>query len=267
MKIGLGQIDIVWEDKEANKNKCKGLIEEAAKKGCDLIVFPEMCLTGFSMNVDGIVDENAEDFNWFKDHAVKNNISIGFGFVEKDENGKGRNEFPLIGRDGNEVFRYVKTHLFPLEEEDKFYQRGEQLFSGDVEGTTTSPFICYDLRFPGVFQAVSDESQLLIVIANWPKIRREHWMTLLKARAIENQAYVVGVNRVGLGSEIEYCGDSMVVDPLGEVMSHLGDKEGLLEAEINPDFVEKVRKNFKFKADKREELYYKTKKRDHTEKS
>ncbi|MBN2517357.1 MAG: carbon-nitrogen family hydrolase [Candidatus Altiarchaeota archaeon] len=255
MRIALAQMDIAWENKEANKKKCADFIREAAQRKCQLIIFPEMCLTGFSMNVDGIADKDSKDFDWFKGQAVKNRIAIGFGLVEKDKDGRGRNEFSLVDKRGKELFRYTKLHSFSYEKEDKFYREGEEILSAELEGVKISPFICYDLRFPEIFQAASKKSQLLIVIANWPKPRREHWMGLLKARAIENQAYVAGLNRVGSGGGREYSGDSLIVDPLGNAIAQVGEGGGLLEAEIDANFVGEVRERFRFKKDRREDLY------------
>lgn len=118
-----------------------------------------------------------------------------------------------------------------------------------------TPFICYDLRFPEPFRFVASETDLFVVVANWPEVRRDHWRTLLRARAIENQAYVAGVNRVGDGGKLHYAGDSALIDPLGETLAEAGDSEAVLVGEISADRVREARERFPVLGDVRPEAY------------
>lgn len=260
MKIALAQTDIFWENKIKNKENYLKLIIEAAKHDTDLILFPEMSLTGFSMNVDSISEETnfpSGTVEWFKSQAVANNINIGFGYVEGSTcHLKGKNNYCVAASDGTILSLYSKIHPFSYGLESKFYTGGDTVTSFELKNFNISTFVCYDLRFPEIFQIASKNANLITVAANWPKARREHWITLLKARAIENQCYIAGINRVGVGDGIEYSGDSLLIDPLGNVLIQGTDKEDLLIYDISPDEVPKVRESFRIKDDRREDLYY-----------
>ena len=254
MKIGLAQIDITWENKEETKKTCVEFLKKASKENVDLLIFPEMTLTGFSMKVNKIGEKNLETVKWFSEKSKEYNICTGFGFVDI-KNNMGRNNFSICTPDKGEISRYTKIHPFSYGEEDKYYLKGEEIKCFDVGGISFSSFICYDLRFPEIFSAASKKSDAIIIIANWPETRREHWITLLKARAIENQCYICAVNRIGTGNGLYYCGDSMVIDPYGRVVCTCKDEEKLLTADINKDEVKKCREKFRFKQDRRGELY------------
>lgn len=256
MRIGLAQIDIYWEQKEENKKKCSQMIQEAKEKGVDFIVFPEMTLTGFSMNTELIAEsqENSDTISYFRKEAVKNQISVGFGVVIKGEK-KAENKFIIMDCSGTILTDYSKIHPFSFGEENEHYIKGEQVVNCQLNDFTISPLICYDLRFPEIFQVCSRKSNLIVVIANWPTIRRGHWITLLKARAVENQCFIAGVNRFGDGNGVDYSGDSIVVNPYGEIITHCLPSEGLIVTDINVKLAEEYRKEFRLKDDRREELY------------
>ncbi|MEA4826593.1 MAG: carbon-nitrogen family hydrolase [Clostridium sp.] len=256
MKIALAQMDILWEDKENNKIKCENFIAQAKEKGADIIAFPEMTLTGFSQNVSKIGDTNNETIDWFKNQSIKYGIYTCFGYVEKCDL-KGKNKLAVISPEGKEISSYTKIHPFSYGNEDKFYYKGTDINLFNIGDTVVSTAICYDLRFPEIFQAASKSAELIIVIANWPKSRIDAWITLLKARAIENQCYIAGVNRVGNGDGIEYCGDSMIVDPKGNVLASSRDNEEIIIAEIDTKTVEQIRESFPYKMDRQEDLYIK----------
>ncbi|WP_234121049.1 nitrilase-related carbon-nitrogen hydrolase [Clostridium hydrogenum] len=256
MKIALAQIDMFWEDKLKNKDKCLKFIEEASKNGAELIIFPEMTLTGFSMDIHKIGEQNNETVKWFLDKALVYNIYIGFGFVEL-ENGFGKNNFSICSKEKKEIVRYTKIHPFSYGDEDKYYLKGNELKYFKIDKMKFSTFICYDLRFPEIFQAASKKSELIIIIANWPESRSEQWISLLKARAIENQCYVVAVNRVGIGNDIKYSGDSMVVNPYGDIICSCRNSEKLILCDLEIDRVLECRNKFRFKQDRREDLYCK----------
>lgn len=254
LKIGLAQMDIVWEDKEETKKKCINFFEKASKEKLDLLIFPEMTLTGFSMDVNKIGENNLETVKWFSKKSKKYNICTGFGFVDIKDN-MGKNNFSVCTPNKGEISRYTKIHPFSYGGEDKYYLKGEEIKYFNIGGVNFSSFVCYDLRFPEIFQAASKKSEAILLIANWPESRREHWISLLKARAIENQSYICAVNRVGEGNGLYYCGDSMVIDPYGSVICTCKDEEKLLTADINEGEVKKCREKFRFKQDRREELY------------
>ncbi|MFL0249984.1 carbon-nitrogen family hydrolase [Clostridium neuense] len=254
LKIGLAQMNIVWENKEETEKRCIKFLEKASREKVDLLVFPEMTLTGFSMNVNKIGEKNLETVKWFSEKSKEYNLCIGFGFVDIKDN-IGKNNFSICTPYLGEIARYTKIHPFSYGEEDKHYLKGEEIKYFNIGDINFSSFICYDLRFPEIFQAASKRSEAIIVIANWPEARREHWITLLKARAIENQCYICAVNRVGEGNGLYYSGDSMVIDPYGRVVCTSKDEEKLLTADISKDEVKNCREKFRFKQDRREELY------------
>lgn len=253
MRISLAQTNVYWEDKEKNKERFIEFIEEAKNKNADIVIFPEMTLTGFSQKVDKIGEENYETIDWFKKQSVKYAIYTCFGHVEGKQ-GKGKNNLSVISPKGELLTTYTKLHPFSYSGEDKFYSKGEGVAAFNINGVKASAFICYDLRFPEIFQIASKEAELIIIIANWPESRREAWITLLKARAIENQCFIAGVNRVGVGDGIKYSGDSMVVDPKGNVLMS-SQVEELLVCDISTEEVKRFREKFPYKKDRREEFY------------
>ncbi|AAK79631.1 putative amidohydrolase [Clostridium acetobutylicum] len=255
MKIALGQIDVFFEDKERTKEKCLNFMKKAADKKADLIIFPEMTLTGFSMKVDKIGENKFETLEWFKEKSKEFNIYSGFGFVEGTK--KGKNNFSICSPLGEEILRYTKLHPFSYGNEDKYFYKGNEIVYCKIGDFNISTFICYDLRFPEIFQKASKESECILIIANWPKVRREQWIALIKARAIETQSYIAAVNRVGEGDGLYYSGDSMVVNPYGEITAFKSEKEELLICDININEVKKCREEFRFKEDRREEFYCK----------
>ena len=253
MKLALAQLDVIWEDKTINSEAAQQFIKQAASEKVDLILFPEMALTGFSMNTSLIGENNNETTEFFKEMSSKFNISIGFGYVEGSSNSK--NKYSVVAPSGEELVNYTKIHPFSFGEETEFYQSGNEISSFNAFDFTIVPFICYDLRFPEIFQIASKTASLITLAANWPIDRREHWITLLKARAIENQCYIAGINRVGEGNGLNYSGDSMIIDPLGNIISSLYMEEGLIVADIFPENVTQIRENFRLKDDRKEELY------------
>lgn len=256
MKIGLAQMDIVWEDKLVNIQKAEKMIQDAVGKRIDYLLFPEMSLTGFSMNTSLIGEEESkrETLEIFSNFSKKYDIFLGVGYVEKRID-KAFNRYGIINPSGAILADYIKIHPFSFGEEGIYYTGGEQIERVNMGNILTVPFICYDLRFPEIFQRASRHAHLITVAANWPKDRREHWITLLKARAIENQCYIAGVNRVGEGNGLNYSGDSMVIDPYGEILSNSIDGEGIVSAEIDKNIVESYREKFELKKDRKEELY------------
>jgi predicted amidohydrolase len=177
-----------------------------------------------------------------------------FGSIAERGDPRPRNMGLLVSPQG-QVTRYAKIHPFSFSGEDKHYAGGERVVTVDVEGLRVTPLICYDLRFPEPFRLAAPETDLFALVANWPDARREHWRTLLKARAIENLAYVAGVNRVGEGGKLRYAGDSTAVSPWGEVLAEGGPEEAVLLFEADPREVAQARAKFPVLSDVRPEAY------------
>ena len=254
MKIALIQLNIAWEAKEENYKRAEFFAEKASGEKCDIIVFPEMFNTGFSMNIAAIAeDENGETDSFLSGMAKRYDIYIIAGFpVKKSSEGKGRNMAAVYDRNGRRIAAYTKMHPFSLLDENKYYDAGRDTVTFDIDGITCSVFICYDLRFPEVFRKVAGDVKAIFVIANWPASRKEHWETLLKARAIENQCFMIGVNRTGTdGNGIHYPGASSVFDPSGNVVCSGNEKDEFLACEFNPAEAVEIRSRFPFLKDMR----------------
>jgi predicted amidohydrolase len=247
------QHDIVWEDPDANFARLAPRIEGAAGEGARLVVLSEMYATGFSMDAARISEpDDGPSSAFLVDQARRHDVWVG-GSVPAVAPGATRpsNCFVLAAPDGT-VHRYRKIHPFSYGGEHEVYDAGVERVVVDVEGVRVALFVCYDLRFADEFWALAPDVDCYLVPANWPASRREHWRTLLRARAIENQAYVVGVNRVGHGGGLEYSGDSMVVGPFGEILGEATQPvEVSLRAEIDTAVVASTRERFPFLADRR----------------
>ncbi len=235
MKIIGCQFDIAWEDKAENYRRVLDLLRPGGIEPDSLLVLPEMFATGFSMDVATIAEEPGGETEVFlQSIATDNRCMVVGGVVVHGADGKGRNEALVVGPTGRVIARYCKMYPFRLGGETASYEPGNQVTLFDYAGFTVAPLICYDLRFPEVFRAaVTRGANLFLVIANWPQVREEHWITLLRARAIENQAYVVGVNRCGSDPGLIYSGRSLVVGPRGELIADGGNVPGLLRADAD----------------------------------
>ncbi|MCD7826767.1 MAG: carbon-nitrogen family hydrolase [Clostridiaceae bacterium] len=258
MRVALGQIDMVWENRDASIKKAAVMIEEAAQGSCDLIVFPEMSFTGFSMNLRQIAENASESETVKKMQALaqKNKIAIGFGWAAAPEDGsdRGTNRFTLVDAAGQKIAEYSKLHPFTYGGEAEKYEKGTEIITVPFLGRTVSLFICYDLRFPEIFQIAARKADVFFVIANWPAVRSAHWETLLRARAIETQSYVVGVNCVGVRDQEEYNGGSMAVDSIGNILGKITGREGILVCDLD-DRAWNLRQKFNTAADRREDFY------------
>lgn len=225
------QLDIAWEDKKANHAKVRALLTKSPPPRDALVVLPEMFSTGFSMEARKIAEGPARETEAFL--AGLGTHALG-GVVNLGPDGRGRNEAVAFGPDGAPLARYAKIHPFSYGEETKHYSGGKEIVLFSCGGFRVAPFVCYDLRFPEIFRAAARKgAQLFCVIANWPEPREAHWLALLKARAIENQAYVVGVNRCGRDPKLAYSGRSQIIGPKGDVLADAGTAEGVFGAEID----------------------------------
>jgi len=250
--IGI-QLDSVWEDKPANHEKARRLIEKAEPQAGSLIVLPEMFATGFSMNVAAIHDGDSRETQTFLSQtAAEHDIYLLAGVVTKDANGRGRNECVVYAPDGREHARYTKMQPFTLGGESANYVAGRDVCLFEWNGFTVAPFICYDLRFPEIFRvAAARGANLMTVIASWPVTREDHWVSLLEARAIENQACVVGVNRCGHDPKLYHSGHSRIIDYSGKVLTEAGSEECAIGAEVSPDDLLAYRRMLPFLTDMR----------------
>jgi predicted amidohydrolase len=230
------------------------MLAEAASGGARLAILPEMFNTGFSMDSRRIAQPPggpSESFLLAQAKAL--NLWILASIPESGEPAP-RNMALLVSPKGA-VTRYAKIHPFSYAGEHEHYAAGDRVVTADVEGLRVTPFVCYDLRFPEPFRLAAADTDLFAVVANWPDERREHWRTLLRARAIENQAYVAGVNRVGDGGRLHYAGDSAVLSPLGETLAEGADREMVLFADVDPTSVQKLRSRFPALNDRRPAAY------------
>jgi omega-amidase len=243
MNISVIQPDIVWEDKTANFQNLFRLISPFFKK-TDIVILPEMFNTGFSMNPAQLSEQPiGETFRWMKSISEKGNFGVCGSYIIK-ENMRFFNRWVFVSPE-DEVLSYDKHHLFSMGGEDKLFSAGKSRLNFSFRGARITPYICYDLRFP-VWSRNRESTDLIIYAANWPESRRTVWDTLLKARAIENQCYVAGSNRIGTdGAGIRYCGDSMIISTRGEIISSAGnDKESSVSAEISLSELSSFRKKF-----------------------
>ncbi len=261
MKIGLVQNNILWENKQFNLSASKEFIKKAKNLKLDLLLFPELSFTGFSMNVEKLKEFDFSTISYIASLCKTYSINAGIGYIQGvDNDKKGRNNYAIISSTGDVICNYSKIHPFSYGDEGKHYIGGDEIVYGQVDDIILSPFICYDLRFPEIFQIASKKCDLITIAANWPDSRKEHWITLLKSRAIENQCYIAGVNRIGIGNNIMYSGNSLIIDPLGKIICSLDEGiEDILVATIDKTLVSRVRNSFKLKKDRRESLYDKLK--------
>ena len=251
MKIAALQFDMAWENPEANFPRLETWISGAAELGARLVVLPEMFACGFSMNTARIADVNGPSTRFLVETAAKHRLWLAGSLPEKEPQAeRPTNTLVLAGPDG-QIHRYHKIHPFTYADEHLHYEAGTDFVQVEIEGLRVTLFICYDLRFADEFWATAEQTDAYVVVANWPETRRHHWTTLLAARAIENQAWVVGVNRVGQGGKLTYTGDSRIIDPLGRVVAAAADQETLLLADVDPGRVREVRKQLPFLQDRR----------------
>lgn len=254
MKLCIVQSDIVWENKPANRSRCRTAMETAAEQGAQLVVFPELSLTGFTMNSVLAEPPDGNTVQYFNDISRELGIAAAFGFA-CEHDGIITNRL-CIADSGKISAEYDKIHPFSYGGECSVYSAGNRLAAAEVRGEAVGLTICYDLRFPELYQALSRSCSLVIAIANWPDKRSEHWKALLKARAIENQCYIAGCNRCGYGGGLGYSGDSAVYSPSGELICAAEPyKEQLIFAEVNREKCAEVQGSFPLKNDRRLDLY------------
>ena len=220
MNVALVQLDIAWENPEENFRRVRELTQRSNIPKDSLVVLPEMFSTGFSMDVEKTSDnETGRCQSFLADLAAELKSAVIGGYVLQAENGMGMNVSSAYLPNGSSPATYQKIHPFTFGEESKHFVGGKRLSMFEWCHFNICPTICYDLRFPELYRwGVSEGAELFTIIASWPETRIDHWKALIRARAIENQAYVVGVNRCGSDPNVAYCGSSMAVDPKGNII-------------------------------------------------
>ena len=257
MKVHLIQFSPLWEDKEANFTRVENLIQKSSSEPGSLVVLPEAFATGFSLNLQVTCDGEPEQTHAFLSRlSSTHKIWILAGLITPDpDSAMGKNIAVLFNPEGERVGEYQKMHPFTPMGEDKVHLVGQepQIFS--IGNFLLSPVLCYDLRFPELFRSsVKKGANLFVVLASWPDSRMSHWHALLLARAIENQAYVIGVNRTGSDPNHKYVGGSKMIDPMGKTLVEAATLEELVSFTLEHRFMEDWRSSFPALQDIREDL-------------
>jgi len=251
MQVLIGQLDLVWEDAAANVVRvADGLAANPPVAG-SLVVLPEMFASGFSMDASRACQDGERVLAAMSGWARQYDCWLVGGLALMETAGP-TNAAVGFGPDGNEWFRFRKLHGFRPAGEPEVYRPGTEVGVWTVGKFQMAPFICYDLRFPEVFREASMRgADLMLVLANWPARRERHWLTLLQARAIENQAWVVGVNRAGVDPHATYSGRSVVVDPTGVIRADAGEGSKWLRCELDVEEAHRWRREFPALLDRR----------------
>jgi predicted amidohydrolase len=247
LKVTIIQADLHWHDAEANRQHFAEAIR-SLEESSDLIVLPEMFTTGFSMDAPDLAEAcDGPSVAWMREMAADSGAAV-CGSLIIDDGGNYYNRFFCMSPDGKET-RYDKRHLFRLANEQDHYSEGRDLVTFELNGFRICPMICYDLRFP-VWSRNRGHYDVLVYVANWPSRRHFAWQTLLRARAIENLSYCVGVNRVGVdGNELPYAGGSAIIDYLGQDLADLGGNAGAATAVLDLEQLAAFRDRFAFHKD------------------
>ena len=248
MELACCQFDIAWEDKAVNCTRVETLVSAARLAPDTLLLLPEMFATGFTMNARAVAEMlDGPTARFLADLARNHRLWVQAGLVVGDpDSDRPRNETLVFTPEGQLAARYTKMHLFSFADEPQHYAPGSSPVVFAWQDTTVAPAICYDLRFPELFRtAVARGAEVLTIIACWPAARQEHWLTLLRARAIENQCYVAAANRIGTDSSgLVYSGRSQIIDPRGAVLADGIDGEGIIRAQVDLADLRRYRRDF-----------------------
>jgi predicted amidohydrolase len=255
LSVAAIQHDIVWEDRAATLAALEPKVAEAVGAGARLLVLPETFAVGFSMRTDLTAEPvGGPTSAWLSEQAAAHDVWLAGSVPERADGAHHpRNVLVVAGPRGEQV-RYAKRHPFTYGHEDDHFARGDDLVSTEVDGVRLSLAVCYDLRFADQFWEQGPTTDCFLVVSNWPRARMAHWRALLVARAIENQAYVVGVNRAGTaGDGTHHSGGSCIIDPLGGMVADAGevDEERILVGDVDPAVVAATRERFPFLQDRR----------------
>jgi omega-amidase len=260
LNVSMLQMDIAIGEPDRNFQNLAAMLKNAmkAERKPDVIVFPEMWNTGYALEqIQQLADEDGERTKQFisqfcQDHQV----NIIAGSIAEKKGDEVQNTVYIFNRQGELTAHYTKIHLFRLMEEEKFLTSGDQIGLIKLDGITAGVMICYDIRFPELARILAlDGAKILFVPAEWPHPRLHHWRTLLMARAIENQMFVVACNRVGISGTADFFGHSLIIDPWGEIIAEGGDQEEIITASIQLSDVDNVRSKIPVFEDRRPEVY------------
>ncbi|MCH2133371.1 MAG: hypothetical protein MK116_06440 [Phycisphaerales bacterium] len=254
MRVHALQYDIAWEDKPVSQARMDALIAATPPEPGSLLVTPELGDVGFSLNIDALVDD--QSLAWASGVARRYECWVQHNWVERDAGeDRGRNTAAIVRPDGSVVARYQKIFLFSPGHEQRSYEPGRAIHLVDIGGIIVCPLVCYDLRFPELWRlATIAGAELFTVCASWPAKRASHWRDLAIARAIENQAWVIAVNRTGRDPHLDYVGGSLIVTPHGEVVARGGEADEMLTAEVDPESTRAWRAEFRCLDDIRPEF-------------
>lgn len=246
MNVLACQYNIAWEDKPANFARVRRIVGAGRPPRGGLVILPEMFATGFSMNTAVTRQSYPPECEQFLAELTREHgVYVVAGVGNTGPSGRVRNEAVAFTPGGQLIARYAKIQPFSLAGETEAYEAGSEIVTFEWQGFIVAPFICYDLRFPELFRAAAHRgAQVFVVIANWPVRRERHWLTLLQARAIENQAYVIGVNRCGTDPHFSYNGRSVVIDPHGVIVADAGEQERFLSARLEQEVIQSWRREF-----------------------
>ena len=243
--VALGEYDIGWHDAALSLERAAGIARQASAAGAQVLALPEMCITGFTMEAESFAEaEDGPSVRRLAAIAGEHRLWIVGGASIKKPDGRYVNSALVFSPDGELVTSYEKQRLFGYAGETDVYSAGESHCVVEIDGLSVGVFICFDLRFPELFREVGPDVDAFVLIANWPNARQSHWEVLTRARAIENQAYMIAVNRVGDGGGLSYDGGSVVYDPWGERCDRAAETGGLRIGEISKSVVERARKAF-----------------------
>ncbi len=261
-KISLIQMDVLLDEPEKNYEKAVALMEKAMEDGPDILVLPETLNTGFFPSPDEKLKALSDGDGRmtqkvFGDFAKAHGVNIVAGSVSVLENDKVYNRSYVFDREGKVIATYDKIHGFSPMGETKSYTGGDKLVHFELDGIPCSMAICYDIRFCELIRTEALRgADLFFLPAAWPLVRKEHWVTLSKARAIENQMYFCAVNECGKADATQFGGNSLMISPLGEEMAHLGEGEEIATVEIDTDVIQGIRESINVFRDRRPEFYH-----------
>ena len=245
LRVGLGEYDTGWEDPATSLRRADLVVARAAQRGAGLVVLPEMCTTGFTMDSRRLAEPlDGPSVTALREMARQKGVHLLAGVATRA--GECYNSALLIDPSGGIAGEYRKQRLFGYAGETDHYAAGAGPVVLEVGGVRIAPFVCFDLRFPELFREVAPRVDAMVLIASWPAARRAHWDVLVRARAIENQCYVVAVNRVGEGGGLAYDGGSVAYSPWGDRLGGGGEV-----VEIDPGEVTRTRSAYPFVADQR----------------
>ena len=252
MNIAAIQHDIAWEQRDVNLPRYATLVSQAVDTGADLALFTEMFAVGFSMNTAVTAEnEDGPTVTWMVEQATQHGITLG-GSVPLTRGDTRPNNTFVLARPNGQLEMYDKIHPFSFSGEDQHFAPGMAGHITAINGLRVGISVCYDLRFAPLYYTRAPLVDVELVVASWPAARREHWMTLARARAIENQTYMVALNRVGSGGGLTYAGDSRIIDPTGKIIAEACDTETILTASLDAQLVANTRDSFPVFNDRRD---------------